>query len=199
VHSARRTVVGLLAAVALISLPPLFPGWRTLSTLTTIHREYLAVESATAALPQEFTLVTLPTTDSNSYGGARYAGLLERMGKRVQAVLADRVEGKQRPWLFLENIECWTYSFYEVVGVKKEVAKSHKFDFRWDHVMFGRQPSPLRPPAEVRPQCQPFLRSGTPIGPHQVITAPDDDPPFLFYASNSVPIQFYELRSRVAE
>jgi hypothetical protein len=193
VSDARRAGAGLLAAVALISLPPLFPGWRTLSALTPIHREYLAVESAADALPPEFALVMLPFSESNSYGGSRYSGLLERMGKRVHAVSADEVEVMQRPWLFLENIECWTYSFYEVVGVRKEVAKDHEFQFRWDHVLFGRRPSPLRPPAEVRPQCRPFLRSSTPIGPRRVITDPEDDPPFLFYASNAVPIQFHEL------
>ncbi len=194
-RSTSRAVTGLAMAVALIVLPPFFPGWRTVDQLTPIHREYLGVEAAAASLPSEFTQIVLPTFHSNSYGGARYAGLLDRMGKTVHIVLVDDVEGMPRPWLFLENIECWTYSFYEVIGIEKQVARQRReFEYRWDHVLFGRQPSPVRPPAEVRPQCAPFLRNGTPIGPSYVIADVEDDPPFLFYASSSVPIRFYEIQ-----
>jgi hypothetical protein len=193
VPSAWRFSTALATAVALLSLPPFFPGWRMLGVQTPIHREYLAVAAAATELPREFTQIVLPYSDSNSYGGSRYAGLLARMGKNAHTTLIDDVGELARPWLFLENIECWTYSFYELVGIEKEAAKNHRFEFRWDRVLFGRQPSPVRPPAEAREQCEPFLRRGKPIGARRVITDPEDDPPFLFYGSRTVPIQFYEL------
>ncbi len=194
VRPSSRAAFGLAVAVVMLALPPYFPGWRTVNELTPIHREYLGVKAAAASLPSEFTQIILPTFHSNSYGGARYAGLLGRMGKKVHPVLVEDIEGMPRPWLFLENIECWTYSFYEVIGIEKQVARARTdFEYRWDHVLFGHRPSPVRPPAEVRPQCAPFLRNGTPIGPPYVITDVEDDPPFLFYAATSVPIRFYEI------
>jgi len=194
----RRLAVGITAALALAVLPPFFPGWLALNVLTPIHREYLAVAAAAAELPREFTQVVLPTTDTGSYGGSRYAGLLARMGKRAEAVLSEDLVGQPRPWIFLENIECWTYSFQELTGVDNETSQHHRFEYRWDHVIFGRQPTPLRPPSEPRIQCQPFLRSSRPIGQRQVIADPADDPPFLFYGTNAVPIQFHELNERIA-
>ncbi len=198
VHPHDRAAAGLLAAVAFIALPPLFPGWRTLSALTPIHREYLAVESAAAALPQEFTLVKLPTAEAALSGHSRYAGLLTRMGKRVHVASAVEAASLPRPRLFLEDIECWTYSFRELTGVEDERAEGRTSQVRWDHVLFGRQPSPLRPAAGARPECQPFLRDGVALGPRRVVAAPEDDPPFLFYASSEIPIQFYELQARTS-
>jgi len=195
----RRTAVGIATAIALAAMPPFLPGWRSLNVLTPIHREYLAVQAAAAELPGEFTQVVLPTSDSGSYGGSRYAGLLARMGKRVEAVLSEDLLGKPRPWIFLENIECWTYSFHELTGVGPEASKHHRFAHRWDYVIFGRQPSPLRPPAEARIQCRPFLRHSRPIGPGHVIADPADDPPFLFYGTNAVPIRFHELHEQIAQ
>jgi hypothetical protein len=72
-------------------------------------------------------------------------------------------------------------------------------EIRWDKVLFGRQASPLRPPAGPRPECRPLQRDATPIGPRAEIRDPEDDAPFLFYAGAVVPIQFYELRSAPAE
>ncbi len=196
-HVARpyRAVACLCAAAALMAFPPFFPGWRMLGVLTPIHREYLAVEAAAADLPQEFTLVRLPTAEGAVRGHARYAGLLERLGKRVHVVPATEFVAAPRPWIFLEDIECWTYSFYELTAPSDDHATGRMTEFRWDRVLFGRQPSPLRPPAGPRPECQPFLRDGTPIGPPLAITDPVDDPPFLFYAGGAVPIRFYELRA----
>ena len=199
VGESHRAVAGLLTAGALMALPPLFPGWRTLSTLTPIHREYLAVESAAAALPPEFTLVTVPTADATLHGNARYAGLLERVGKRVHVAAADAVEAMPRPWVFLENVECWTYSFRELTGVQDEAAERHKLQFRWDHVLFGRHPSPVRPAAGPRPECLPFLRDATMIGPRALVSDPADDPPFLFYSASAVPVGFHELRAPARE
>lgn len=198
VGEARRAVAGLLTAGALIALPPLFPGWSTLSALTPIHREYLAVESAAAALPQEFTLATVPTAEAALHGNPRYAGLLARMGKKVHLASAQDVATMPRPWLFLETVECWTYSFRELTGVKNETAERYTDQFRqfrWDHVLFGRQRSPLRPPAGPRPECQPFVRADTVIGPRTMLNDPEDDPPFLFFSANAVPVGFHELRA----
>jgi hypothetical protein len=189
-----RAVVGLFAAAALTAVPPLFPGWRMLGELTPMHREYLAVESAAAGLPQELTLVKLPTDENTVHGHARYAGLLERLGRRVQVVPVSEIAAAPRPWIFLEDTECWTYSFRELTGARDDRPAGPMRALRWDRVLFGREPSPLRPPAGPRRECQPFLRDGTPIGPRLVISDPADDPPFLFYAGSAVPIQFHELR-----
>jgi hypothetical protein len=195
VSDARRLGAAVLTAGFLMAIPPLFAGWGTLSMLTPIHREYLAVESAAAALPDEFTLFTAPTAEAAIHGHPRYAGLLTRMGKRVRIGSAQETTTMPHPWIFLENVECWTYSFRELTGVEDETAEHPTLQYRWDHVLFGRQRSELRPPAGVRPECQPFLSPSTPLGPPQVITEPEDDPPFLFYSSNVVPIQFHELQS----
>ena len=104
-----------------------------------------------------------------------------------------------RPWVFLEDIECWTYSFRELTGATDDHPTGRMGEFRWDKVLFGRQASPLRPPAGPRQECRRFQREGTPIGPRIEIREPEDDPPFLFYAGGVVPIQFYELRPAVEE
>ncbi len=195
----RRVAVGLSLAFALIAMPPFFPGWRAVSAITPIHREYLAVEAAAASLPSEFTQVVLPKSGSTSFGGSRYAGLLERMEKKVSTVPVSEIEGMSHPWIFLENIECWAYSFYELTGTARDVAEPPDFQYRWDRVIFGRQPSPLRPPSNIRPECELFLRGSIPIGPRHVITGVEDDPPFLFYADRSVPVQFHELREKPAD
>lgn len=189
----QRLLVASIASLALIAIPPVFPGWRTLSEITPIHREYVAVTAAASELPQEFTEIILPISNFTSWGGARYAGLLSRMGKTVHPVLLADAGPMPRPWLFLENIECWTYSFNELSGEGQGGASPGQSQVRWDRVIFGRQPSPVRPPAAARPECEPFLQRGRPIGSRRVITDPPDDPPFLFYASDAVPIQFYEL------
>jgi len=194
-----RAVAALCAAAALAVLPPFFPGWRMLGVVTPVHREYLAVESTAAGLPEEFTLVKLPTAEATVGGHARYAGLLERLGKRVRVVPAAETASAPRPWIVLEDIECWTYSFRELTGASDDQPTGRMREFRWDLVLFGGQPSPLRPPAGPRPECQRYMRDATPIGPRHVITDPPDDPPFLFYASSSIPIQFHELRTPAAQ
>jgi hypothetical protein len=199
VGASRRVVAGLLAAGVLAALPPLFPGWETVRTLTPIHREYLAVEAAAAALPREFTLVTVPTADAALHGNVRYAGVLARAGKRVHVASVDAVQTMPRPWLFLENVECWTYSFRELTGITDETAARHQSPIRWDHVLFGRQRSPLRPPAGARPECRPILRDSAPTGPRTIVSDPEDDPPFLFYSARGVPVGFHELRPTAAE
>ena len=88
-----------------------------------------------------------------------------------------------------------TYSFRELAGVTDERAQAHTFQIRWDHVLFGRERSPIRPPSGARPECKTFLAGSLPTGPPQVITNPEDDPPFLFYSSTDVPIQFHELNT----
>ncbi len=186
-------IIASIASLALIALPPFFPGWRMLSDITPIHREYMAVAATASELPQEFTEIILPISNFTSWGGARYAGLLGRMGKTVHPVLLVDAKEMPRPWLFLENIECWTYSFDELRGESQRSGSMDPSAIRWDRVIFGRQPSPVRPPAQARPECEPFLQSGRPVGSRRVVTDPPDDPPFLFYASDTVPIQFHEL------
>ncbi|MCC6848808.1 MAG: glycosyltransferase family 39 protein [Deltaproteobacteria bacterium] len=193
-----RVVVGLGAAGVLTALPPFFPGWRVLAGRTPIHREYLAVASAAAALPNTFTLVKAPTAEATVHGYARYAGLLERTGRHVRVVPARELAAAPRPWIFLEDVECWTYSFRELTGAGDDRPTGPMAEVRWDKVLFGRQVSPIRPPAGMRPECRRIERDGTPIGPRGVISGPEDDPPFLFYAGSEVPIQFYELRAGAA-
>jgi hypothetical protein len=199
VSPSSSAVACLSAATALIALPPFFPGWRMLGVLTPIHREYLAVESAAAELPQELTLVKLPTAEAALHGHARYAGLLERLGKRVHVAPAGELAAAPRPWVFLEDLECWTYSFRELTGALDDRPTGRLGELRWDLVLFDRRPSPLRPPAGPRPECRPFVRDGTPVGTRLVITDPPDDPPFLFYAGSEVPIQFHELGTPTPE
>ncbi len=187
-----RAAAGLCAAAVLTVLPPFFPGWRVLGIRTPIHQEYLAVESAAADLPQAFTLVKLPTAEATVHGYSRYAGLLARLGKDVHVVPSSDLMAAPPPWVFLEDIECWTYAFRELTGATDDRPVG---EVRWDKVLFGRLPSPLRPPDGPRPECRPFQREGTPIGPRGAIRDPADDPPFLFYAGGVVPIQFYELRT----
>jgi hypothetical protein len=117
----------------------------------------------------------------------------------VHVVPASQIATAPRPWVFLEDIECWTYSFRELTGASDDQPTGRMRELRWDRVLFGRQPSPLRPPAGPRPECRPFVRDATPIGPRLVITDPADDPPFLFYAGTAVPIQFHELRAPAAD
>ena len=194
VPPSTRTAVGLGAAMALAALPPFFPAWQILRERTPVHREYLAVAAAAPALPPAFTLVKAPTAEVTVHGHARYAGLLERAGKRVTVVPSNEVASAPRPWIFLEDIECWTYSFRELTGAVDDRPTGVMLRYRWDKVLFGREPSPLRPVTALRPECGPLVRDGTPIGPRGVIHDPPDDAPFLFYGARSVPIQFYELR-----
>lgn len=194
VGESTRTAVGLAAAVAVAALPPVFPGWRVLREQTPVHREYLAVAAAASALPPAFTLVKAPTAEVTVHGHARYVGLLERAGKRVNVVPSSEVASAPRPWIFLADIECWTYSFRELTGAVDDRPTGAMLQYRWDKVLFGREPSPLRPPTALRPECRPFVDDGTPVGPKGVIDDPPDDAPFLFYGAHSVPIQFYELR-----
>jgi hypothetical protein len=198
VPRASRAVAGLGAAVALTVLPPFLPGWHVLGVRTPIHQEYLAVESAAADLPQAFTLVKAPTAEATVHGHARYAGLFARRGKRVQVVPPSELAAAPRPWVFLEDIECWTYSFRELTGAVDDRPTGPMRAYRWDKVLFGREASPLRPSVGPRPECQALQREGTPIGARGEIRDPEDDPPFLFYAGGVVPIQFYELRPTAA-
>jgi len=182
-----------------MALPPLFPGWDTIGRLTPIQREYVAVESIAAAAPNEFTLVTVPTAEAALSGTVRYAGLLRRMGKKVHLASVRELATMPHPWLFLETIECWTYSFRELTGVKDEFAERHTYRFRWDHIIYGRQSSPLRPPPGARPECRAFVHEDTVIGPTVTVPIDEDDPPFLFYSASNVPIRFHELRVTAPE
>jgi hypothetical protein len=193
VPTGPRVVTALCAAAVLTIVPRLFPGWRILGVSTPIHQEYAAVETAGAALPPAFTLVKGPTAEDAVHGHARYAGLLQRLGKRVRVVQASEFPTAPPPWIFLEDVECWTYSFRELTGDDGPTPRMRAA--RWDLVLFGRQPSSQRPPDGPRPECQGLLGAGTPVGPRLVIRDPGDDPPFLFYAGSAVPIQFYELRA----
>lgn len=194
VPDSARTLAGLGAALVLTILPPLFPGWRVLGVRTPIHQEYLAVEAAAGALPPTFTLVKAPTAEATVHGNARYAGLLARSGKDVRVVPSSALAGAPRPVVFLEDVECWTYSFRELTGAGDGRPTGPMGEIRWDKVIFARMVSPVRPPAGLRPECRPFAGEGRrPIGPGAVIREPEDDPPFLFYAAREIPIRFYEL------
>jgi len=189
--AAARGAAAAGVAIALTVAPPFFPGWRMLAVQTPIHQEYLAVEAAAAALPPAFALVDVPTTETTMHASPRYAGLLARLGKQVRVVPVDEIAAAPVPRLFLEDIDCWAYSFHELTGVWNDAPEAGMRQLRWDRVLFDRQPSPLRPPAGLRPECRPFV--GTPIGPGRVITDPPDDPPFLFYAARAVLIQFHQV------
>lgn len=188
-----RPMAGLVAGLVLTVLPPFFPGWRVLRVRTPIHQEYVAVETAAAALPPAFTLVRVPTADATVHGSARYAGLLARLGKDVRVVPASALADAPRPWVFLEDVECWTYSFRELTGAGDDHPTGPMREIRWDKVIFARMVSPVRPVAGLRPECRPFAGEWRVIGPGALIHEPEDDPPFLFYASGEVPVQFYEL------
>lgn len=191
----RRAVVGLAGAAVLLALPPVFPGWRTVETLTPIHREYLAVESAAAALPDDVSFLDIGTARETLQGDSRYAGLVARSGKRVHLVSPAGLATAPRPWVFLETVECWTHSFTELVGVKDPNTEYKNFTYRWDRVLFGRERSPLRPAAGPRPECRPYVRDDDRIAPPTMLAVDDDDPPFLFYSASAVPIGFHELRA----
>lgn len=193
VAASSRPVAGLVAALVVTALPPLFPGWRVLGVRTPIHQEYLAVEAAAAALPPAFTLVKAPTAEATVHGEARYAGLLARSGKDVRVVPSSALADAPRPWVFLEDVECWTYSFRELTGAGDGRPTGPMGRIRWDKVIFARMVSPVRPAAGPRPECRAFLGEGRAIGPGAVIREPEDDPPFLFYSDRRIPIQFYEL------
>lgn len=193
VPAASRPLAGLAAALVLTVLPPVFPGWRILGVRTPIHQEYLAVEAAAAALPPAFTLVKAPTAEATVHGDARYAGLLARSGKDVRVVPSSALAAAPRPWVFLEDIECWTYSFRELTGAGDDRPTGPMQAIRWDKVLFARMVSPLRPAAGLRPECRPFAGEGRAIGPGFVIREPEDDPPFLFYSEREVRIRFHEL------
>ncbi|MFN8641297.1 MAG: glycosyltransferase family 39 protein [Candidatus Binatia bacterium] len=193
VPPASRARVGLVLAGVLFALPPFLPGWRMVQAISPVHREYLAVEAAAAALPPELTLVKLATPDSALAGYARYAGLLERSGRRVRVAPVAELAASPRPWIVLEDIECWTYSFQDLAGGKRQPSEGPGRAIRWDQVLFAHQRSPLRPPPGPRPECRPFVGDDTAIGPQSVLTDPDDDPPFLFYSSAAVPVRFHRL------
>lgn len=193
VPASSRPLAGLGAAVVLTVLPPLFPGWEILGVRTPIHQEYLAVASAAAALPPAFTLVKVPTAEATVHGSARYAGLLARLGKDVRVVPSSALAEAPRPWVFLEDIECWTYSFRELTAAWDDRPTGPMGEIRWDKVIFARMVSPVRPVAGLRPECRPFAGVGTPIGPRAVIRDPEDDPPFLFYSGREIPIGFYDM------
>lgn len=193
VPTSSRPMVGLVAALALTVLPPVFPGWRILGVRTPIHQEYLAVEAAAAALPPAFTLVKAPTAEATVHGEARYAGLLARSGKDVRVVPSGDLAGAPRPWIFLEDVECWTYSFRELTGARDGRPTGAMGQIRWDQVIFARMISPVRPAAGPRPECRPFAGEGRALGPSGVIREPEDDPPFLFYSGREIPIRFHEL------
>lgn len=193
VAASSRPVAGLVAAFVVTALPPLFPGWRMLGVRTPIHQEYLAVQAAAAALPPSFTLVKAPTAQATVHGEARYAGLLARSGKDVRVVPSSALADAPRPWVFLEDVECWTYSFRELTGAGDGRPTGPMGEIRWDKVIFARMVSPVRPAAGPRPECRAFMGQGRAIGPGAVIREPEDDPPFLFYSGPQIPIQFYEL------
>ncbi|MBY0396416.1 MAG: hypothetical protein K2X91_08100, partial [Thermoleophilia bacterium] len=151
VPASSRPLAGLGAALVLTVLPPLFPGWRVLGVRTPIHQEYLAVEAAAAALPPAFTLVKAPTAEATVHGDARYAGLLARSGKEVRVVPPSALAAAPRPWVFLEDVECWTYSFRELTGAGDGRPTGPMGEIRWDKVIFARMVAPLRPVAGRRP------------------------------------------------
>lgn len=191
VRPSRRAIAGLTAAGALFVVQPVFPGWNVLRMRTPIHREYLAVQAAAAMLPRQIMLVTSPIAAADASGGLRYAGLLRRLGKTIRTVPADEPAAISPGAVFLEGVDCWTYSFNELAALPGE----SRDQVRWDYVLFGRQPSPLRPPAGIRPECRPFVEHGTPVGAVGVIADPPDDPPFLFYSAPSVPVRFLTLHA----
>lgn len=201
VDPAKQTRVTLLSAAFLFALPVALPGWQSVRSITTDYREYLEVESMIHDLPPSFTLVNLPSPDILQ-GYSRYAALLRRSGKRVRVVAPSALTSAQEPLIFLEGVECWTYTFRELIGVRDGVS-GREVDERtllrrrglhFERSLFGREPAPIRPVPRMREECARLLPGATPIGRGRVIVNPDDDPPFLYYASPRVPVRFYRLR-----
>ncbi len=191
---ALRARAGWVLAGLIVANLALSPGLRLVRERTPDYLEYEAVAAQLDALPEAFTLVILPSVGIMD-GYSRYAGMLRRAGKQVEVVLPDARRAAPEPQIFLEGVACWTYTFRELTGIEDEIRDRDQLPLRFDRVLFGRQVSSLRPPPRMRPECAELLDGSVPLGRSAVVRHPVDDPPFLFYATDSLPVRFHALRA----
>lgn len=189
---ASRTTPALAVVVALsLLLPPVLPGSATLRQRTTDDREFHVVMALASSLPPAFTLVVHPSP-AILRGASRYAGALRRRGKRVRVEVADGPSTSPEPRIFLEGVECWSYTFTDLTGSRNGLGGG-AVDFAPS--LFAHAVTPIRPPSTMREECRRWLRGSTPVGPTRALGHPIDDPPFLYYAVDPVPVRFHRLAS----
>lgn len=191
-----RLRVASASVVVLVANLLLTPGLGVVREATPDYLEYEAVAAQLDALPRTFTLVILPSVGIMD-GYSRYAGMFRRAGKQVTVVLPEARRSAPEPQLFLEGVECWTYTFRELTGVRDEIRERNRLPLRFDRVLYGRRVSPLRPPPRMRAECAELLDGSAPLGRSAVVHHPTDDPPFLFYATDAMPVRFHRLRAPI--
>lgn len=193
VPEAFRARVALAGAMVLVVAPFAFRGVSVLRERTTDYREFEAIEARVERLPRSFTLVILPSP-AILQGYSRYAGMFRRHGKRVRVVRTDEhVAATPGPRLFLEGVECWTYTFRDLMGARAEAPDPRRSAVRFERTLFGRERFPVARPSRMRDECAAVLAGSRPLGPTLRLDAPIDDPPFLFYAASPVPVRFHEV------
>ena len=184
---ARRVV--RIAAVALGALVyPAFPGWRWVTRVSADYEEQRAVAELARSLPREIELFELPT---NRIQPSSYPPL-EAFRSAGVAVVKQPHDG-ERPLVFVAGIRCAGYSFAELLGSPPRVdARALDTVLRATR---GEDPQtlPLRPPAQLRPECACVLEHARPIGEERSIEPPLQDFPFVIYPEARLRVRLYEV------
>lgn len=191
-HALGRTGE-LAAAVLLVALTMVAPGFDIVRVVSAQTEEYEFIRSVADRLPRTFTLVRLPEGIPHpSY--AFPVHLLTRAGISASVATYPAALDAPRDWplVFLAGLECWGYSFLELTSPPDPAT--------WRNVTYGptygeflRTAGTVIPSGE-RSECRAIRERGSRIIAGTDISTPTHgDAPFIYYAADETHLDFLLL------
>lgn len=151
--------------------------------------EYRFLRALAPTLPRELALQTLPV-DRSAPSYRFPVGLLERAGIHVLAPQP----GSTTPTFFFAGIQCWGWSMGELIRLGDDPLR-----------LMGPALTDLgvaavqgdlahaQPPARMRPECARLMARSRPFGRTGAIVAPTQDPPFVLYGVDPIPLELRRI------
>jgi hypothetical protein len=183
---------GFLLAIGLF--PLILPSFRELRQQSADCLEYLEVRRLAASWPGRLVLVDLPPTSMMpSYRPP--VGLLRRSGIEVVRPRDEQAIGLPR--VFFAGVQCWAWSMGELLGLGDDPSKIDRASLaRWGVATVRGDLRDLALPRGRRPECDRLLAGARPLGAPGSIDHPVQDPPFVLYGVDAIPVQLYQLADR---
>jgi hypothetical protein len=125
-------------------------------------------------------------------------GLLRRSGIEVFRPRDEQAIGLPRA--FLAGVQCWSWSMAELLGLGDDPSKIDRASLaRWGVATVRGDLGDLALPRGRRPECDRLLAGARPLGAAGSVNDPVQDPPFVLYGVDAIPVQLYQLEDQLED